>query len=223
MHIKKSWFYKTSELNVENLKIWENLKVIIFDTDDTLKKIEIWENSSVEYFSYFKDVWEYKKHILLSWETSKCISRNFVFSTEGELKVKILWEISSSHSKIDTHIVSFVWKKSFINLDGIVQINSGIKKVEGYLEEENIFLWTWGKVRWVPTLFVRSDDVKASHSCKMEKISDEKLFYLRSRWVEKEGALHMILKSYIISIFWGLGKTDKDFCSNLINTILKEI
>ncbi|MBT3727553.1 hypothetical protein HOG21_08115 [bacterium] len=33
----------------------------------------------------------------------------------------------------------------------------------------------------MPTLLVRSDDVKASHSCKMERISDEKLFYLRSR------------------------------------------
>lgn len=45
------------------------------------------------------------------------------------------------------HIVSFVSDNGYIDLDGIVHIVEGIEKVEGYLEEENIFLGSSGKVR----------------------------------------------------------------------------
>jgi Fe-S cluster assembly scaffold protein SufB len=37
------------------------------------------------------------------------------------------------------------------------------------------------KIRGIPTLLVASSDVKANHSCAIEKISDSKIFYLRSR------------------------------------------
>jgi len=107
----------------------------------------------------------------------------------------------ASHSYLDMHIVSFVSDNGIIDLDGIVHIVEGVEKVEGYLKEENIFLGSTGKVRGLPTLLVHSNDVKAAHACNMEKISDEKLFYLRSRGLPREDATMIMLDSYIRKTF----------------------
>ncbi|MGB2111461.1 MAG: SufD family Fe-S cluster assembly protein [Patescibacteria group bacterium] len=56
-------------------------------------------------------------------------------------------------------------------------------------------------MRGFPTLLVRSNDVQAGHGCNIEKISDEKLFYLRSRGVDKQNALTMMVIAYIETIF----------------------
>jgi Fe-S cluster assembly scaffold protein SufB len=124
---------------------------------------------------------------------------------------------------IDIDVVSLVSNGWNIDLDGIIQINEWIEKVEGYLDETNIFLWDKWSVRGFPTLLVRSDDVKAGHGCNIEKISDEKLFYMRSRWIWKENALMMIVNSYIETIFSGLEKVDEDFHNGLVERILQEI
>lgn len=56
-------------------------------------------------------------------------------------------------------------------------------------------------MRGLPTLLVHSNDVKASHACNMERISDDKLFYLRSRGLPREDATVLMLESYIAKIF----------------------
>jgi len=91
------------------------------------------------------------------------------------------------------------------------------------LVEENIFLGATGKVRGLPTLLVHSNDVKASHACNMERISDEKLFYLRSRGLPREDATVLMLESYIARIFWKLGAVDNELCRNIKNGILERI
>jgi len=77
-------------------------------------------------------------------------------------------------------------------------------------------LWESWKIKWIPTLLVRSDDVEASHACKIEKISNDKLFYLKSRWVEEKSALMLLLEANIKSIFSCLSMLDNDFYTNLI-------
>lgn len=75
-------------------------------------------------------------------------------------------------------------------------------------------------MRGVPTLLVHSDDVKASHACNMEQISDEKLFYLRSRGMTKDDATMLMLESYIAKAFTGLQELDEDLFDSLKSQIL---
>lgn len=110
-----------------------------------------------------------------------------------------------------------------IDLDGVVDIVKNVEKVEGYLSEENIFLGSSGKVRGLPTLLVHSDDVKASHGCNMERIPDEKLFYLRSRGLPKEDATVLMLESYIYKIFGELESVDENLYTELKENILERV
>jgi len=121
------------------------------------------------------------------------------------------------------HIVSFVSDEGLIDLDGIVNITKSIEKVEGYLTEENIFVGQSGKVRGLPTLLVHSDDVKAAHACNMERISDDKLFYLRSRGLPREDAAVLMLESYIAKVFGDLEEIDEELYTSTKERILERV
>ena len=103
------------------------------------------------------------------------------------------------------------------------QIDNNIEKINWNLLEENLFLGNKWRVKAVPTLLVKSNDVKASHSCKMERISDEKLFYLRSRWIWRQNALVMMIEAKIKSLFSCLFMFDNTFYKELVEKILKKV
>ena len=223
MKITKSWFYKSSELISKEVIILDKLNITIFDDDNSLEKVLVWKNSFLNYFSYFKKPDSYLKHFITSWEGAEVVINSLLFSKSNEIKANIIWEIASNKSKIDISIICLAANNSFIDLDWQIQINESLEWVEGYLVEDNVFLWDKAKIRWLPTLLVRSDDVKASHACRIEKISDEKLFYLRSRGILKDNALNMMIESYVVKIFWNLKELDKVFYKEIIENILKEI
>jgi len=53
--------------------------------------------------------------------------------------------------------------------------------VTAHLLEENVVLGKDISVKSLPALSVASHDVHASHGAKIEKINQEKLFYMQSR------------------------------------------
>ena len=188
-----------------------------------LQKITFWKGTSLKYFGYFEDEKSYDKHFLINGEDAKCEIFSLLSSRGEKITAKINGELAASWAFLDMNIASFVSDNGVIDLDGIVHITEWIKKVEGYLVEENIFLGSSGKVRGLPTLLVHSDDVKASHACNMERISDDKLFYLRARGLPREDATVLMLESYIYKIFWGLEETDEKLYMELKEKILERI
>ncbi|MDR1945111.1 MAG: SufD family Fe-S cluster assembly protein [Candidatus Peribacteria bacterium] len=52
-----------------------------------------------------------------------------------------------------------------------------------------------------PKLLVESNDVKASHSCKVERINNNKIFYLKSRGINENEAIKLLLEANIKSLF----------------------
>lgn len=216
MKITKTWYYKSSELKEKNIFIWDNINVFIFDDFSLLENIEVWSNSFLEYYSDFSKDWDYKKNIIINWEKSKVKVRSLIYSENNKVKVKVFWNIKSSLSKLDMKILSFAWENWNINLDWILKIDWKIKEVEWYLNEENIFLWNKWKISWIPTLLVETNDVKASHSCTMEKIGTEQLFYLRSRGIPRDESLQMTIEAKIRSLFKCFEMIDKEKYYNLI-------
>lgn len=247
MNIIKNWFYKLSEIYDEKITIEENLIVSIFDDTSfppLLSKrgargelwISLWKNTILEFYSFIENTDDLKINFIQKQEWSKlkvnCLlfSSNIVSPARGRclkgrwgLKAKIYSKIISSNTKSDIKILSLVWNDWFIDLDWIIEIWENINWVDWNLSEENLFLWNTWKIKWIPTLLVRSDDVKASHSCKMERISDEKLFYLRSRWIWRQNALVMMIEAKIKSLFSCLFMFDNTFYKELVEKILKKV
>ena len=224
MNITKNWFYKLSEFKADNITIEDNLVVSLFDDLNNNIEIQIWESSKVEFYSVLENRDDFQIHFIQN-KINSDLKVNYLLLSKDDkkLKSKILSELSADFTKSDVEIVSIIWKKWFIDLDWVIQINSWIKKVDANLVEDNLFLWNTWKIKWIPTLLVRSDDVKASHACKMERISDEKLFYLRSRWINRENALTVMIEAKLRSLFLCISMLDNDFYEKLIEDILEKI
>lgn len=224
MIIQQSGFHDISEISEEQIIIWEWVEVVFFDKNISVQEIILEKGAKLQYFGYFWEENIFNKHFITRWERSRANVNCFLLS-QANVKItsKVFGEVAASHSKIDTDIVALAKNEGFIDIDGIIQINHWVEKVEWYLDETNIFLWEKGTVRWFPTLLVRSNDVQAGHGCNIEKISDEKLFYLRSRWVEKQNALTMMVWAYVESIFWDLEKVNKEFHDTLVSQIINDI
>lgn len=205
----------------EKIIISSNLRVSIFDNRSKSLDIEIWENSKLDFFCVIN--WDRntdKNFVNINFIQKEVNSylnvRCLLLSKNNTLNTKIYSNLWANEVKSDVRILGIVWEKWFINLDWILQIDEGIKRVVWNLKEDNLFLWNTWKINWIPTLLVRSSDVKASHSCKIERISDEKLFYLRSRWIWKENVLNMMIYSYINELFSQLELIDKKFFDDFL-------
>lgn len=78
------------------------------------------------------------------------------------------------------------------------------------MKERHIFLGSSGKIRGIPALVVHSDDIEASHALAIDRISDEELFYLRSRGFSRNDATGLLLDGAISEIFTGLQKGNEE-------------
>ena len=223
MNITKNWFYKIWVENWGEIIIWDNLQVSIFDDAENIWKVTIWENSTLEYFSFFSEKWVYNKHFLCDKKNSKVVVKSLIYADNNKIESTITWELSTDNTQSYSDILSFAAENWEIVLDWILKIGSALKNVKWRLDEENIFLWESGKISGIPTLLVETNDVEASHSCRMEKISDEKLFYLRSRGVGKENAMRMMIEAKIKNLYKCLEMYDKEFYDELLDEILKKI
>ena len=223
MNIEKKWFYLMSEIGDEKIMISNDLEIVLFDDGLQNRQIEIWENSKVSIFWVLEKQEDYNIDFEQSSQWSILVARYLLLSKNNKLKAKVYSDLEANNTSSDVKIISIIWNDGSVDLDGIIKIGKWISWVKAKLIEENLFLWSTGKAKWIPTLLVRSDDVEASHACKMERISDEKLFYLRSRWVGKENALHMMVESYIIDLLWWLKDANRDLYDHLIWEIEKQI
>ncbi len=222
MNLTENKLYMSSDIQ-SHVHIADWVSARIYDEADKLEQVTFGKGASLKYFGYFETEATFNKHFLINGMDSRCEVFALLSSTWEKITSKINGELSASWAFLDMNIVSFVSDGGIIDLDGIVHITEWIEKVEWYLVEENIFLWTTGKVRGLPTLLVHSNDVKASHACNMERISDDKLFYLRSRGLPREDATVLMLESYIAKIFGDLEEQHEELYNDVKERILERI
>ena len=223
LNIIKNWFYKLSKINSEKIIIKQNLIVSFFDDIGGNSDIEIWKNSKVQFFWIIENKINFKINFTQKQESSSLNLNYLILSKNNSINSKIKSNLLANNTKSDVKILSIIENNWFVDLDWIVNIGKNIKKVEWSLIEENIFLWDTWKVKGIPTLLVWSSDVKANHSCKMERISDLDLFYIRSRGIWKENTLNMMIEAKIIDLFWNLKEIDIIFYNKIIKNTLNKI
>ncbi len=221
MKIKKPWFYKLSEFSESVIEVEKNISATFFDAWKTNKKFIIWKKAEVYICWFLEKENDYKLEVFQKEKNSKVFINYLLFSeNKQKLKAKIYSKIESDFSSSYVNIVSFVSKGWKIDLDWVLEFEKNFEKMSWKLEEENIFLWKSWQINALPTLLVKSNELKASHSCKIHKINDEKLFYLRSRWVKKDDAVFLLTQAKIKNIFGKIKEFDKDFFAKICRNII---
>lgn len=137
--------------------------------------------------------------------------------------MKVSSTIRASDVRSDIRVLSLAGPLGNATIDGSILIEQGATKVEGSVHERHVFLGSTGKIRGIPALLVHSDDVKAHHSLAIERISDEELFYLRSRGFSRDEATIVMLESSIIEVFASFGHRFPDECRRIVGDIMGHI
>ena len=141
------------------------------------------------------------------------------FNYEVDLESNIKSIINSNNSRSNINIISIIKDKK-LHIDSTIEIEKWLIWVEADLKQKNLFIWETWEVRWLPKLLVKSSSVKASHSCKVERINEDLLFYLKSRWISENEAILMMIESYFIKNFSCLKMMDKKNYDKVYNDFL---
>ena len=220
MQITKSWFYNLEDFwEISRFEISDWLKIIALDNWKTSKEIIVWKDVDLKICWFLEKEENYEIVFRQIWEKSNLEVNYLNLAKNSEkIKAKIHSKIESNFSQSDVFVSSICWDNWEVDLDWIIELAPNFRKMAWHLTEENIFLWDKGRVRWIPALLVKSNEVEASHACKIEKISEEDLFYLRSRWIDKQNASFILVESKVKNIFKNM--ENEEIYPDLIEKIL---
>ena len=159
--ISESWFYNLNDLwEFSKLEIEKDIKVVLFDEWNFNKEIIVWENSKVKLCWFLQDENDYKMFMRQTWEGSKVKIKYLLLSKNNKkTKATIHSKIESNFSKTDVFVSSLSAENWEIDLDWIIELAPNFRQMAGHLIEENVFLWEKAKIRWIPTLLVKSNEV----------------------------------------------------------------
>ena len=223
MQITKSWFYNLEDFwEISRFEISDWLKIIALDNWKTSKEIIVWKDVDLKICWFLEKEENYESVFRQIWEKSNLEVNYLNLAKNSEkIKAKIHSKIESNFSQSDVFVSSICWDNWEVDLDWIIELAPNFRKMAWHLTEENIFLWDKGRVRWIPALLVKSNEVEASLACKIEKISEEDLFYLRSRWIDKQNASFILVESKVKNIFKNM--ENEEIYPDLIEKILWKI
>lgn len=207
MIIDKTWFYDLSWNDKKKIFINTSTDVVFFDDWTFDRKIVLWNNANVTYFILKKKEIKSEIKFYQNEDNSNLLVNYLILAKEKNfIKSKLKAKLKANNCTTNINIFSFLFNYSRVLIDWVIKIKEGIKWLDCNLKEENIIVWKNIRVKASPKLLVDSNDLIASHSCKVEHLDQDKLFYLESRGVDKEDSIKILLESKFNFLFWDIIK-----------------
>lgn len=220
MKIEKNWFYIVNDKSGDKIEIWEWIYAFVFLRDiEKSFRFDLKKNSRLDLFGFSTKKSSENLEFIQSDEKSELKIKYMFFNSETDLTSNIKSLIASNNSKSNINIISIIKDKK-LHIDSTIEIEKWFYWVEANLKQKNIFIGDKWQVRGLPKLLVKSNQVKASHACKVERISDDLLFYLKSRWISENKAILLMIESYFVKNFGCLKMMDKKNYEKVYNDFL---
>ena len=178
---------------------WNNTKNVMLNYYENEKKvfhISPEKNSNLKYVYVIKN-----SELIFAFDiNNENINLECYFIIPATINQNVKLDIdtyfTSKNTKAVINVIALWSDNSSITLDGNIHIWKHLKNIEAKLYEETLLLWDAKYISLIPWLRVDSPDVVASHWAKIQRISQERIFYMQSRWLDKERAITMIIDSY---------------------------
>lgn len=213
--IETSGDYLLTEATPQNVAVADGITVRLFESISTAlpfgREVLVGTGATCEISGVIKAPADWKLRTAQYGRHSTLRVRLALAAKDGaKLAAGVLAQVVGTGNKADVKVLSLVASGAAVDLDGTVSILPGARQAEGYITQENVFLDETGTVRGIPGLLVKSDDVKAGHSARTERLSDARLFYLRSRGIPKDKARAMMLRDAVHVLFSGLDEAARE-------------
>lgn len=94
-----------------------------------------------------------------------------------------------------------VWKgaltgESRASYEGLIEIIEGAQNTDTYLQTHSMLLSPRAKGDSIPSLIVKTDNVKASHGGTVGEIDEDQVFYMQSRGIKRADAVRILVEGY---------------------------
>ncbi len=113
----------------------------------------------------------------------------------GELAATNIFEASEGRGEITMKGVA--QGKAHLGMKGLIAIGEKGTGADAYLTQDVLMLDASAKVDAVPGLEIKTNDVKASHSATISRVTAEDLFYFASRGIGEEEAKRMFVLGFL--------------------------
>jgi Fe-S cluster assembly scaffold protein SufB len=152
------------------------------------------------------------------WENIKWNIYAIYFGSKP-IKSDIQVNILSSNVDINVFMLSLLVSDQEFNTNWNIYLWKDIHNSQGHLLQKNLILWEKIKVSSIPRLDVYSNDIKASHGFSIDRLNQDKMFYLNSKGLSestsKELIVHWNIKD-ILNKFTDLSEEQKNEIEDLI-------
>ena len=102
--------------------------------------------------------------------------------------------------------------------DSLIKMNEGVRGAEGHQKEDTLLLSKKAKINSVPHLEISHNDVKCSHSVSTTNVDKDKLFFMNSRGIKTEAAIHELVLGHVAPV---LDKIDDEDVKQQVLSLLR--
>jgi Fe-S cluster assembly protein SufD len=138
-------------------------------------------------------------------------------SADQEIDQRTLQDHLTPHGFSDLLYKNVLFDQSKTIFAGLIRVDSGAHYTDAYQKCRNLLLSDECEANSMPGLEINADEVKCSHGSTSGRLSDEEVFYFRSRGIEREAAEHMISLGFTMEVIARLE------CETVEGMIVREV
>ncbi len=183
-------------MQCENPKILHHLPHVLDTGEEARMTFQIGKGECLKYVFVPENDGEYERHFILS---AGAVFRWGAIVIWSNVVLKMSVSIEWSNSEASLHLLGLAKSHSNIEIDGLGTVKALSENVKLRVDQTNILLGEWARVRGRPVLEVATDSIEWGHSCKIHQISWDKLFYLESHGIDSKSAEQMLLEWEIMN------------------------
>ncbi len=121
----------------------------------------------------------------------------FYASGKDRQKLSAANHFSATHGMGQISMRGVAEGKAHVVCNGMIEIEKNGQGTDTYLSQDVLMLDKTAKVDAIPQLEIKTNDVKASHSATVSRITPEDLFYLSSRGLPERESRQMFLLGFL--------------------------
>lgn len=122
----------------------------------------------------------------------------------------------SGHTRSDLHFKVALRDNANSVYTGLIRIEEKSDYCEAYQENRNLVLSPGARAESIPELEIMNNEVRCTHGATVGKIDPQEVFYLMSRGIAKDDAIHLIVAGFVGPILEHLPQVAHDRIENIV-------
>jgi Fe-S cluster assembly protein SufD len=140
---------------------------------------------------------------------------------EQHVDLRTVQHHQAEHASSRTFYKGAIKDESEAVFQGLIEVNHEARGTDAYLTNNNLVLNDGAKADSIPSLNIKTDDVKCSHGSTTGKIDEEQIYYLQCRGFSRKEAEEMLITGFFENLLHNLPDHMQDDVRQQIHRRLK--